>query len=88
LLVLLVASFKPLMSLIRWKLWKPLFRLSFLAALFTLPHLLYAPFSSRPLTLWLYGIATAICCLRWIPERKSRSAANKQLGLALEKASS
>jgi DMSO/TMAO reductase YedYZ heme-binding membrane subunit len=67
LLVLLVASFKPLMSVIRWKLWKPLFRLSFLAALFTLPHLLYAPFSSRPLTLWLYGIATAICCLRWLP---------------------
>ena len=70
LLVLLVGSFKPLMSLVRWKLWKPLFRLSFLAAAFTLPHLLYAPFASREITLWLYGIATMICFLRWIPSRR------------------
>lgn len=70
LLVLLVGSFKPLMALVRWKLWKPLFRLSFAAAILTLPHLLYAPFASREITLWLYGIASVICCLRWIPGRR------------------
>ncbi len=85
LLVLLVGSFKPLMALVRWKLWKPLFRLSFAAALLTLPHLLYAPFASREITLWLYGIAAAICCLRWIPERKPRPAASNHPVLAMEK---
>lgn len=72
LLVLLVGSFKPLMTWVRWKLWKPLFRLSFAAALLTLPHLLYAPFSSRTLTLWLYGSATVICLLRWLPIRQAK----------------
>lgn len=70
LLILLVASYKPLMTLVRWKLWKPLFRLSFLAAIFTLPHLLYAPFSSRPIVLVLYGTATVLWLLRCLPERK------------------
>lgn len=69
LLVLLLGSYKPLMGLARWKLWKPLFRLSFLAALFTLLHVLYAPFAPRPLTIGLAIATIVICLLRWVPER-------------------
>jgi DMSO/TMAO reductase YedYZ heme-binding membrane subunit len=67
LLVLLVGSFKPLMGWLRWKLWKPLFRLSFLAAILTLPHVFYAPFSSSWLILLLYCLALLISLIRWIP---------------------
>lgn len=69
LFVLLVGSFKPLMGLIRWKLWKPLFRLSFLAALLTLPHVFYAPFSSGWIVLALYCLAIIVSLLRWLPLR-------------------
>lgn len=58
-------------SCVRWKLWKPLFRLSFVAAILTLPHVLYAPFASRPLAVALYTAALLISLLRWLPERKS-----------------
>jgi DMSO/TMAO reductase YedYZ heme-binding membrane subunit len=69
LLVLLLGSYKPLMGFARWKLWKPLFRLSFLAAILTLLHVLYAPFAPRPLTIGL-AVATIVVCLsRWFPER-------------------
>lgn len=69
LLVLLFGSFKPLLGLARWKLWKPLFRLSFLAAILTLLHILYAPFAPRPLTIGLAVATIVICLLRWVPER-------------------
>lgn len=71
LIVLLIGSYKPLMGFARWKLWKPLFRLSFLAAGLTLLHILYAPFASRPLTIGLFAAAIVISLIRWIPERKS-----------------
>jgi DMSO/TMAO reductase YedYZ heme-binding membrane subunit len=67
LLVLLAGSFKPLMGLMRWKLWKPLFRLSFLAAILTLPHVFYAPFSSSWIVLTLYCLAVLVSMLRWLP---------------------
>lgn len=70
LLVLLVGSYKPLMGLARWKLWKPLFRLSFVGALLTLPHVLYAPFAPRPYVIALYAVALLLSLLRWWPERK------------------
>lgn len=70
LLVLLLASYKPLMKTLRWQLWKPLFRLSFAAAVLSLPHVLYAPFAWRWLVLVLFGGAVLMSLLRWLPERK------------------
>ena len=72
LLALLLASFKPLMGLVRWKLWKPLFRLSFFAAALVLPHILFAPFAWRWLILVLYGIGVGISLLRWLPPTRAR----------------
>jgi len=80
LLVLLFASFKPLMGALQWKLWKPLFRLSFLAATLALPHALYAPFAWRWLILALYSGALLISLLRWIPERKLQKQPATPLG--------
>jgi DMSO/TMAO reductase YedYZ heme-binding membrane subunit len=69
LVLLLVFSLKPLMSRVGWELWKPTFRLSFAAAILVLCHLLYAPFASMSWTLSLYGFATAIFLLRFLPLR-------------------
>jgi DMSO/TMAO reductase YedYZ heme-binding membrane subunit len=69
LVLLLVFSLKPLMSQVGWELWKPTFRLSFAAAILVLCHLLYAPFASMSWTLSLYGFATAIFLLRFLPSR-------------------
>ncbi|QDU28306.1 putative sulfite oxidase subunit YedZ [Anatilimnocola aggregata] len=70
LLVLLVGSFKPLMSLVRWKIWKPLFRLSFLAAIFAFFHVIYAPFSPTILIVSLFANALLVSLFRWLPQRK------------------
>jgi len=69
--LLLIGSIKQLMSLARWQLWKPFFRLSSIAALFVLHHMLYSPFASRRWTIGLYSAALVIWLLRFLPVRAS-----------------
>lgn len=73
--ILLVASIKPLMRRIGWQLWTPLYRLSFVAALLTLHHLLYAPFASRVWVLSLFGIGFLMSLVRFLPARPTTSGA-------------
>jgi DMSO/TMAO reductase YedYZ heme-binding membrane subunit len=70
-LLLLSASIKPLAKRVGWRIWAPLYRLSFVAALFALHHLLYAPFASRSWTLILYGIGAGLSLIRLIPKRST-----------------
>ncbi len=74
LIVLLIGSIKPLMAKARWQLWKPLFRLSFAAAILVFYHMLFAPFNNRLWTLLLFGTALAISLLRLLPERAKKEA--------------
>lgn len=69
LILLLLGSIKQLMSLARWQLWKPFFRLSFVAAVLVLHHLLYSPFASRHWIIGLYTAAAVISMLRYLPLR-------------------
>lgn len=68
-MLLLVASVKPLTSWVRWRLWKPTFRLSFAAAVLVSYHMVYAPFTGLRLTLGLYAVGVAIFLLRFVPRR-------------------
>ncbi|MGE0609820.1 MAG: ferric reductase-like transmembrane domain-containing protein [Pirellulales bacterium] len=70
LMLLLVGSVKPLMGVLRWQLWKPLFRLSFIAALLALHHVLYAPFASRYWAFVIAGAAVGLSLLRLVPLRR------------------
>ncbi len=60
----------PNISALRWQLWKPLFRLSFVAALLALHHVLYAPFASRYWALAIAGAIIALSLLRFLPLRQ------------------
>ena len=72
LVLLLLCSVKRLMALFGWQLWKPLFRLSFVAAILAFSHVLYAPFSSTRWVLWLFGGALVISLVRLLPARVSK----------------
>lgn len=67
LLVMLATSFPLLVRRLHVRLWKPLHRLGYLAALLVLDHLLLSPFSPRALTLELFAALFAIGLLRLLP---------------------
>lgn len=75
---MLVTSFPSLVKRLRVRLWKPLHRLGYLAALLVLVHLLLSPYAPRPLTLELFGALFAIALLRLLPaERGDESSADE-----------
>jgi DMSO/TMAO reductase YedYZ heme-binding membrane subunit len=76
-ILLLIASVKPLMSAAKWQLWKPTFRLSMAAAVLVLHHMLYAPNASVRWTLGIYGVGLAIFMLRFIPMRPAAEPARQ-----------
>ena len=69
LFAMLVTSFPLLVRGLRVRLWKPLHRLGYLAALLVLDHLLLAPFAPRALTLELFAALFAIGLFRLLPAR-------------------
>lgn len=66
---MLATSFPPLVRRLHVRLWKPLHRLGYLAALLVLDHLLLSPFAPRAITLELFGALFAIGLLRLLPAR-------------------
>lgn len=70
---MLVTSFPPLVRRLHVKLWKPLHRLGYLAALLVLDHLLLSPFAPRALTFELFGALFAVGLFRLLPARPSIS---------------
>lgn len=73
-LVLLIGSIKRLTTRIRWRLWKPLFRLSLAIAVLVLYHALYAPFASRRWIIGLYLAAISVWLLRYLPATRPADA--------------
>jgi sulfoxide reductase heme-binding subunit YedZ len=71
LIVMLITSFPWLVKRLRVRLWKPLHRLGYLAALLVLVHLLLSPWAPRPLTLELFGALFVVGLLRLIPSREA-----------------
>lgn len=74
LLALLSTSFPPLTRRLRVRRWKELHRLSYVAALFLLQHLLLSPFAPRQRIFVLFGLLLAVSLLRLLPGRKPRLA--------------
>lgn len=67
--VMLATSFPLAVKRLHIRLWKPLHRLGYLAALLVLDHLLLSPFAPRTLTFELFGALIAIGLLRLVPAR-------------------
>ena len=67
-LVLLVTSFPGPTRVLRLKLWRPLHRLSYVAALLVMLHLLHSSFASRTWTLGLFGSLLVVGLARVLPE--------------------
>jgi sulfoxide reductase heme-binding subunit YedZ len=67
LVVLLATSFPRLNARLRFRYWKELHRLAYVAALLVLQHLLLSPFASRTWTLALFGAAFIFGWLRLLP---------------------
>jgi DMSO/TMAO reductase YedYZ heme-binding membrane subunit len=72
---MLATSFPPLVQRLRVRLWKPLHRLGYLAALLVLDHLLLSPFAPRATTLALFAALFAIGLLRLLPAEGASDAA-------------
>lgn len=72
LVALLVTSFPPVVRALRVRLWKPLHRLAYGAALFTLVHLVLSPFASRTITLSLFAALFALGLARALPRSRPR----------------
>jgi DMSO/TMAO reductase YedYZ heme-binding membrane subunit len=64
--VLLVTSFGAVVTRLRLRTWKELHRLSYVAALLALQHVLLSPFAPRTLTLALFGSLLALGGLRFL----------------------
>jgi sulfoxide reductase heme-binding subunit YedZ len=68
---MLFTSFPSLVKRLRVRLWKPLHRLGYLAALLVLVHLLLSPYAPRALTLGLFGALFALGLLRLLPAERA-----------------
>lgn len=66
---LLVTSFPRVTRGLRVRLWKPLHRLAYVAALFAFQHVFLAPFAPRRLTLFLFGLVAVLGFVRLLPKR-------------------
>jgi sulfoxide reductase heme-binding subunit YedZ len=73
---LLITSFPRIVGLLRIRLWKPLHRLSYPAALCAAQHLLLSPFADRRLVVGLFLTTAIVGCLRLLGPKRRR----KQLG--------
>lgn len=67
--LLLATSFEVVLRRLRIKLWKPLHRLAYPAALLVFQHMMLGPFASRTVTLGLFAGLFVIGSLRWLPRR-------------------
>jgi len=74
LLALALTSFPAVNRAAGVKLWKPLHRLAYVAALLALHHALLSPFAPRAAALAFAGAVLAIGLLRFLPKRSSSSA--------------
>lgn len=77
--VMLATSFPLLVRRLRVRLWKPLHRLGYLAALLVLDHLLLSPFAPRALTLELFAALFAVGLLRLLPAGTTSYSNNDRL---------
>ena len=75
---LLVSSFPAAVRALRIRLWKPLHRLAYVAALLVLQHLLLSPLAPRAVTLGLFGALLVIGLLRWLPARATAEVRRKR----------
>ena len=66
---MLLTSFPLLVRRLRVRLWKPLHRLGYVAALLVLEHLALSPFAPRAITFALFGTLVAFGLLRLLPAR-------------------
>ena len=66
---LLLTSFPALVRRLRVRLWKPLHRLAYVAALLALEHVLLSPFAPRALTLTLFAALLVLTLGRFVPAR-------------------
>lgn len=71
---LLVTSFPRLTRGLGVRLWKPLHRLAYVAALLVLQHLLLSPFAPRQVVLGIFATAAALGLLRLLPARRRATA--------------
>lgn len=71
LFVLWLTSYPRLVRALRIRVWKPLHRAAYAAALFTLQHTLLAPLAPRAWILGAFGVALAIGLLRALPQRSA-----------------
>ncbi len=64
-----ITSYPAAVRALRVRLWKPLHRLAYVAALFALQHTLLAPLAPRTWVLAVFGAVLAIGLLRLVPKR-------------------
>ncbi len=77
--VMLLTSFPWLVRRLHVRLWKPLHRLGYVAALLVLEHLVLSPFAPRAVIFALFGTLAAFGLLRLLPARpRRRSAAQRR----------
>ena len=72
LLLLWLTSFERLNRWLGWRLFKPLHRLTYVAAALVLHHLLLSPFASRRWTFILFGSLGVVMLLRLLPRPKKQ----------------
>lgn len=80
LVALLTTSFPRVVRALRIRLWKPLHRLAYLAALFAFQHLLLSPFADRELVFWLFGASIVLASARFLSGRGWRAADREEEG--------
>jgi sulfoxide reductase heme-binding subunit YedZ len=74
LLALWLTSYPRVVRALRVKLWKPLHRLAFVAALLAFQHVMLSPMAPRGWALGVFGAALAAGLLRLLPQRSSTPA--------------
>ena len=70
LLALLITSYPGLVRALRVRLWKPLHRLAYVAAILVFQHLVLAPFATKRLVFVLFGTLLVVEMLRFLPARR------------------
>ena len=70
---LLLTSFPRIVRALRIRLWKPLHRLAYVAALLAFQHLMLSPFAERRVVIGLYLLVVAINCLRFLGRRVAQA---------------
>jgi sulfoxide reductase heme-binding subunit YedZ len=77
LLALALTSFEAVNRAASIKLWKPLHRLAYVAALLALHHVLLAPFAPRLVALAFFGALFALGLARLLPRQRPRGDAKR-----------